>query len=87
MYDMANFSVSIRELQQNLKQVLARVEGGGVIEVTRHGRPVARLSPIRASAPLTAWPDLDARVRAVFSEKRIGPPSPSEVIVDSRRER
>ena len=87
MYDMTNTTVSIRELQQNLKQVLARVEGGGVIEVTRHGRPVARLSPIRASAPLTAWPDLDTRAGGVFGDRSVGPPGPSEVIVDGRRER
>jgi antitoxin (DNA-binding transcriptional repressor) of toxin-antitoxin stability system len=54
-------SVSIRELQQNLKRVMARVERGQVIEVTRRHRPVARLALVRATAPVSPWPDLDAR--------------------------
>ena len=61
-YKMSNMgkSISIRELQQNLKRVMARVERGEVVEVTRRRRPVARLSPVRASRPLSAWPDLDS---------------------------
>ena len=45
-------SVSIRELQQNLKAVMRRVERRQVIEVTRRRRAVARLTPLayRAAA-------------------------------------
>jgi prevent-host-death family protein len=88
MSDMAGTSrVSIRELQKDLKRVLARVERGGVIEVTRHGRAVARLSPARASAPQSPWPDLEARARSVFGRRTVDSPSPSDVIVESRGER
>ena len=86
MLYMQNNSISIRELQQNLKRVMARVERGQVIEVTRRRRPVARLTPVRATEAVSAWPDLDARARTVFGD-RIVSPGPSEVLADSRGER
>jgi prevent-host-death family protein len=39
--------VGIRELRQHVSAVLRRVAGGEVIEVTDHGRPVARIVPLR----------------------------------------
>jgi len=38
--------VGIRELRQNLSVYLRRVEAGETLEVTEHGRPVARLAPL-----------------------------------------
>ena len=46
MLCMPKITISIREFQQNLKRVLARVERGQVIEVTRRRRPVARQTPL-----------------------------------------
>jgi prevent-host-death family protein len=86
MLDMAKNTVSVRELQQNLKQVMARVERGQEIEVTRRRRPVARLAPVRARVAPSPWPDLDARTKAVFGD-RVIKPSASEVVVDGRGER
>jgi prevent-host-death family protein len=83
---MQKTSISIRELQQNLKRIMARVEQGQVIEVTRRRRPVARLGPVRAAAPVSPWPDLDARARAVFGD-RILTPGGSDVLAESRGER
>ena len=83
---MQKNSVSVRELQQNLKRVMARVEHGQVIEVTRRRLPVARLAPVRATVPVSPWPDLDARARAVFGD-RILTPGASEVVAESRGER
>jgi len=62
---MGNATISVRELQQNLKRVLARVERGQVIEVTRRRRPIAQLAPIQTVA-VSRWPDLDERGHAVF---------------------
>ena len=76
----------IRELQQNLKRVLARVERGQVIEVTRRRRPVAHLAPMRADTPTSPWPDLDARVRAVFGT-RIVTPGGSNAVSQGRGDR
>jgi prevent-host-death family protein len=86
MLYMQKNSVSVRELQQNLKRIMTRVERGQVIEVTRRRRPVARLAPVRATAPVSPWPDLDARARAVFGD-RILTPGASEVLGESRGER
>lgn len=72
MSDMGVGSVSIRELQQNLKRVLARVERGQVIEVTRRRKPVARLAPVAGEGAPAPWPDLAARSRAVFGRRRLG---------------
>jgi len=83
---MQKGSVSIRELQQNLKRVLARVERGQVIEVTRRRRPVARLAPMHAERTLSPWPDLDARVRAVFGP-RVVAPGGSDAVLEGRGER
>ena len=73
MLCMAKHSISVRELQLNLKRIMARVERGQVIEVTRHGRPVVRLAPVRHTAPVSPWPDLDARARAVFGDRILTP--------------
>ena len=37
--------VGVRELRQNLSVYLRRVKGGEALEVTEHGRTVARLVP------------------------------------------
>lgn len=83
---MTRRSVSVRELQQNLKRVIARVEGGEMVEVTRRNRPVARLTPVRSTRPISAWPDLEARTRAVFGN-RVITPGGSAVVSDDRGDR
>lgn len=83
---MGKSTVSVRELQQNLKRVMARVERGEVVEVTRRRRPVARLAPVRPTGPLSAWPDLDARARSVFGD-RVITPGGAEVVIEDRGDR
>lgn len=51
-------SVNIYEAKTQLSKLVARAEAGEEITLTRHGRPVARLSPItRRHEPRTpgAW--------------------------------
>ena len=86
MLDMAKSTVSVRELQQNLKRVMARVERGQVIEVTRRHRPVVRLAPVRVSVRPQPWPDLEARAKAVFGD-RIVTPGAAELVIEERGER
>ena len=45
----AHARVGVRELRQNLSVYLRRVEQGETLEVTEHGRLVARLAPAPAS--------------------------------------
>ncbi|MET0603677.1 MAG: type II toxin-antitoxin system prevent-host-death family antitoxin [Baekduia sp.] len=44
-------TVGVRELRQNLSRYLERVKGGASLEVTEHGRVVARLSPAGERVP------------------------------------
>ena len=83
---MGKGSVSMRELQQNLKRVIARVEKGETVDVTRRRRPVARLAPAKATRPLSDWPDLQARTRSVFGDRVISPGG-SDVVIEGRGER
>jgi prevent-host-death family protein len=55
-------SVGSYEAKTHLPQLLARVEHGETITITRHGKPVARLVPAAASQ---ARPDLAAAVAAM----------------------
>lgn len=43
-------TISHREMRNSSAEVLRRVESGEELIVTNHGRPVARLSPLRPSA-------------------------------------
>ena len=83
---MSRATVSIRELQQNLRRVMARVERGETVEVTRRRRPVARLAPVRPAQPTAPWPDLLTRTRAVFGS-RIITPGGVDAVTEGRGER
>lgn len=43
-------SVAIRELKASLSRVLSRAQGGEVIEVTSHNKPIARIIGIPPQA-------------------------------------
>jgi prevent-host-death family protein len=79
-------SVSMRELQQNLKAVVARVERGETVELTRRRRVVARLVPAVECKAVPPWPDLEARARSIFGD-RVLSPGASEVLIQERNER
>lgn len=79
-------TVSVRELQQNLKRVMARVERGETVEVTRRRRPVARLTPVGPDLTVAPWPDLEARTRAIFG-KRVITPGGADAVIEDRGER
>jgi prevent-host-death family protein len=79
-------SISVRELQQNLKRVMRRVAHGQVFEVTRYRQPIARLVPVRLVGPVSPWPDLDARTHKVFGTRRVLPGA-SQIVIDDRGER
>lgn len=71
-------SVGVRELRQNLSVYLDRVKAGETLEVTEHGRPVARLGP----NPPTKLSILDQMIAdgrvtpATRSHKDTPPPPP-----------
>jgi prevent-host-death family protein len=45
-------TVGIRELRQNASAVLRKVAAGETVEVTDHGRPVARIVPLHGERML-----------------------------------
>lgn len=45
-------SVGIRELHSRTSELIKAVESGAELEVTNHGRPVARVRPIDPDSPL-----------------------------------
>ena len=57
--------VGVRELRQNLSVYLDRVKAGETLEVTEHGRPVARLSP--------RLPDSMTRLERLIADGRVRP--------------
>jgi len=78
--------ITVRELQQQTKRVIERVERGEIIAVLRRRRAVAQLSPLPQHLKPTAWPDLAKRVRGVFGKRTIKPAA-SRVILDARGDR
>ena len=86
---MAMKQVGVAELKNNLSKNLRLVEGGEMIEITDHDRPIARLVPIESNTPLQLRPPLRP-----FSEIRnkVYPPSNLgvdlvEMLLEERRER
>jgi prevent-host-death family protein len=72
-------TVSVRELQQNIKSVMERVERGESVQVTRRRRVVACLMPPRTPQRPSPWPDLAKRARAVLGKRTVTPPPSLQV--------
>lgn len=75
-------TVTVRELQQNIKRVLDRIERGESFEVTRRRHPVARLSPIAKRDKAAPWPDLDERARQIFGDRVLSPGLGEQILRD-----
>ncbi|MBI3429740.1 MAG: type II toxin-antitoxin system Phd/YefM family antitoxin [Actinobacteria bacterium] len=67
--------VGVRELRQNASGVLREVKAGASVEITEHGRPVARIIPIAASG----WEDLFAAGFALPSTAKNWRPSKKRI--------
>lgn len=67
MSNMAR-TATVREMQHHLASVLARVEGGEEIVVTRRGKAIARLVP--TAALVSEWPDFVARARETWGTRQ-----------------
>jgi prevent-host-death family protein len=88
--------VGVRELRQNLSVYLRRVKAGETLEVTEHGRPVARLGPLpparmsvleRLVAEGRAIPGSGGNLAGLGPPPAIGPgPALSDVLVRMRTE-
>ena len=50
--------MGIAELKAMLSETLARVKAGEEVQVTEHGRPIARLMPLSGASPAAATQEL-----------------------------
>lgn len=73
-------TVTVRELQKNLKGALLRVQRGATLRVTRRRKVVAELGPARPTAVPAAWPDLKARAERVLGRRVIRPGAAEEIL-------
>jgi prevent-host-death family protein len=85
--------VGIRALKQNASKVVARAKAGESITITEHGKPVARLVPIRKTrmeelieAGLAIPPTRDIRDLPPPAPRRDGEPTASEELEQMRQE-
>lgn len=55
-------TVGAFEAKTHLSELLARVEAGERVTITKHGRPIARLVPITENGAHRDWPGFWERV-------------------------
>ena len=56
LYDTwAMVRIPVRILNQDTASVMARVEGGEIVEITRHGKVIGRIVPAEAAGELDDW--------------------------------
>jgi prevent-host-death family protein len=85
------YSVGVRELKEQLSQILQRVQHEGeVVEITRYGELIARLVPAEKAPPSAdeveaILTDIDS-LAAEIGRKWEGEPSAVEAVRDVRRE-
>ena len=84
-------TIGVRELKEHTSQVLRRVrQRGEEIEVTHHGRVIARLVPVRrerrrSRASTAIWSTLDQLAREIGTHWPKGY-SATKAVGDERRE-
>jgi len=66
-------TASIRDLRNSFPTVAQWIEEGECVEITRSGKPFARLAPVdtSSSAPVN-MPDFLARIRELFPNEKPG---------------
>lgn len=83
-------AIGVRELHNHTSEVMRRVAGGESIEVTSHGKPVARLVPVAGNDPLE-----DLRRRGLITDPaggdwtpdtRVKPSGPVSDLVSEQRD-
>ena len=77
-------TVTVRELQKDLKRVLLRVERGETLQITRRHRAVASLAPAPHEGKPEPWPDLAARSLTLTGGKPLKGSPASDLVVESR---
>jgi prevent-host-death family protein len=62
-------SVGLRDLRHHTSEVMARVRHGETVDVTEHGRLIARIVPVAEHEPVPALERLVASGRATLAQR------------------
>ena len=62
-------TATIRDLRYDFPRVEAWLLNGDEVELTRHGRPIAKITPVVQSQPRVAKPDIMARLERTWGER------------------
>lgn len=80
-------TATVRDVQHHLAEVLAWVEQGEEVQITRRNKPVARLVPANPSgADAAPLPDFVARAQRIWGSRPKGA-SLSQTVLADRAER
>jgi antitoxin (DNA-binding transcriptional repressor) of toxin-antitoxin stability system len=62
-------TATIRDLRYEFPKIEAWLAGGEEIEITKHGRPVARVSPPAKKSVRLVHPDYKARLKRIWGDR------------------
>jgi len=69
---MESNEVSVRELRNQVSEVLRRAESGDHLVVTVRGRPVAQLGPLPRRRATMGWTEFWSRVKEFQADESLG---------------
>ena len=81
MYHMKQ--ATVRDLRYDFKKIERLLRQGEELEITKHGRVIARLLPSNNGSPLP-MPDFLGRLRAIYGDQ-LSPVTGAESIAQGRR--
>ena len=96
MLEVVTSQVSVRDLKTHLSAWLGRVQAGEVVEVTSHRKPIARITAVRQTQPVSTNPlqkAIDAGIVSWNGQKPIfappvqlndGGPLISDIVIEDR---
>lgn len=78
--------VDVCNLQHHLGSFLDQVEAGETLEIRRRHKVIARVVPCVTEAPSEPWPDILARLEALYPDGPVEPGA-SEILYENRNGR
>jgi antitoxin (DNA-binding transcriptional repressor) of toxin-antitoxin stability system len=62
-------TATLRDLRYDFKKIENWLKAGEDIEITRHSKPIARLSPPKKTKKKLVHPDYEARAKRIFGDR------------------
>jgi prevent-host-death family protein len=81
---MKTITVGAYEAKTNLARLLARVEKGDEVVITKHEKPVAKILPFETPSPVSRG-DALRRLEQLAAQVKPGPESAKELIAAGRK--